>query len=359
MADAVMRVLFVELGSSHDEVLLSYYRDMRALNATIFVTCPAHVWKRLEITDAAGWLEAEARGSLIRRLRAILRIRRYAIRNKITHVVLNTAAGTTLRDLSIALPSRCTVFATLHEATKLVESSNQRVITRNVDAYTVLAPYLLDLVPPQFPKPVVVVTASARDTTLYPHLGARSGDEKKPLSVVIAGGINWSRRDYDSLFSDTGFATMGEHVRFVLAGGPDPEDRDRLARMLAKSPPGSIEIHDGYIPHDVYAKIIHDADVVLPLTHPVCSDYHRYVRSRISGAMSSAWAFAKPLMLERGFQVHASLSDSIFYDVDRLPELLRQFAADRSLLTRHAVTPSFATDTYRRNALRALIGVST
>ncbi len=349
------RVLIVEIGTSHDEVLLSWYRDLKYMHAEVYVACPARVWKRLAITDAVDWLVAEASGGLWRRLKMILRIRHYVNRNRITHVVLNTASGTTLRDLSVLLPKCCTVIGILHDVSKIAESSNQQIVTRNVDAYAVLAPYLLDLVPASFKKPVMVVTATAAESQYRASTPDDARYRKEatdvPLRVVIAGGINWLRRDYDSILTSDGFALMGINVHFVLAGGADPEDRPRLARMVDAAPPGMIEVHDDYIPHDVYAQMISDADVVLPLTHPSCQDYHFYVRSRITGAMSGAWAYGKPLMLERGFEKHVSLADSIFYDVDSLPDMLRRFADDRTLLAPYAVTPAFATDTARRSAV--------
>jgi|GEM_PF-3049082 len=363
-----IRILLLEVGGSHDEVLLSWYRDLKSMDAEVYVACPAHVWKRLAITDAADWLMAHAAGGFFKRLKTIFRIRRFVNKSSITHIVLNTASGTTLRDISVMLPRRCVVIGTLHDASKLAESFNQSVTTRNVSAYTVLAPYLLDLVPAAFPKPVAVVTATAaepryRETSRMVHERSTgrlvdrygSGGANGPLCVVIAGGINWLRRDYDSLFTADGFMRLGTNLRFVLAGGADPEDVPRLQQMLALAPPGMIEVHDEYIPHDTYARMISEADVVLPLTHPACRDYNQYVRSRITGAMSSAWTYAKPLMLERGFQKHTSLATSIFYDASALPDMLRTYSHDRSLLAPYAVTPVFATDDVRRATIVELL----
>ncbi len=354
-----LRILVIELGGGHDEVLLSWYRDLAALGAEVYVACPGEIWKRLGIKDAAGWLGAAAVKGLAGRLKTCMDIRKYVRAHRITHVVLNTASGTAIPELSMLLPRHCVILGTLHDAARLFESYGQRITTRNVDAYTVLAPYLLDRVPSQFQKRIAVVPATAIDPSVLakPNEAARylRQEESGPMRVVIAGGIDWARRDFQSLFTTDAAVRMGDRVRIVLAGRSNPAERPRLQSMLKNMPPEMIEVHDGYVPHDVYAHIIGGADVVLPLTHPSCSDYQFYVRSRITGAMSNAWAYAKPLMLERGFQAHASLATSIFYDVKDLPDMLRSYANDPASLIPHAVTPSFATNESRRSAIVGLL----
>jgi len=350
-----VRILLLEVGGSHSEVLLSWYRDLRALGAHVYVACPANMWKHLDLTDAAGWLETGGQSGLNGHISTMLGVRRFVKTMNITHVILNTATGTKVRDIALFLPKRCTVVGTLHNAEKLIRSFNQSVTTRNVDVYAVLGPHVADAIPPSCTVPVVVVPATAPDAQYAERARDKSRfsaeASSKPLRVVIAGGINWRRRDYDSLFAQNGFERIGDNVQIVLAGGPDEEDKPRLKAMLDMARRDMFELHDGFIPHDTYARIISESDIVLPLTHPSSRDYDRYVQYQITGAMSNAWAYAKPLMLERGFAKHTSLASSIFYDVAALPDLIRRFAEDRTLLIPYAVTPDFASDAVRQAAI--------
>lgn len=370
------KVLLIEVGGSHSEVLLSWCRDFTALGATVFVACPSVMWERLGVKDTATWVDIGGRRGLVGHLGTALRVRKAVKSLKISHVVLNTGSGTLVRDITQLLPKRCTVIGTLHNAEKLIRSFNQSRITRTVDTYAVLGPHLKSAVPDTCTTPIVVIPATAADprfraSTIEPKRysddSQRSFDDSrrftssgssKPLRVVIAGGINWRRRDYESLYANDGFARIGNNVRIVLAGGPDQEDIPRLQAMVAMARPDMFELYDdggeGFIPHEAYARIVSEADIVLPLTHPSCQDYHRYVQYQITGAMSNAWAYAKPLMLERGFEKHPSLAASIFYDVAALPDILRRFADDRTLLAPHAVTPAFASDDVRRAVIADL-----
>ena len=349
------RLLFLELGDSHDEVLLSWWRDVRALGADVWVACPRATWERLALPGVRGYHPAAVEGSLAARLAFMRRLRRWILAERITHVVLNTATGTMLRDLVLFLPSRCRVVGTLHDVGKLGRLNNQTVITARVAGYAVLAPYLLDAVPEGFRTPVVVAPATAPDPDAAASATTVGASSEAPLRVIVPGGIDFRRRDYASILAPDALARLGGAVRLVLAGRPVPRDRALLERALAAADGTAIEVHDRFLPHDAFARLVAGADAVLALAHPSCAEWELTRRVRISGAMSNAWAYARPLLLERTLAAHPSFGDAICYDVPDLPATLARLAADRAALRPHAVTPAFAAEPARRAAITRLL----
>jgi hypothetical protein len=340
---ADMRVLLMELATAHDEVLLSYALDLIHAGAHVAIACPSVVRDRLPLPSSIPWCEALAGGSLLQRIAMAWRIRRYCIDERITHVIVITATGTTVRDVVRIIPSACTVVGVLHDLSKLGPSVNQRLTERGLDAYIVLAPHMARLAS-SARIPVHCVPATALPP-IDASLAAARGDDE--LRIAIPGSMQAPRKDMALLTSDAWMRDVPQSTTFVLLGGigGGSEDASAISAWAARHP-GRVVTFDAYVPHAVVHAWMSTCDAVLPLIHPSCREYPEFLHHKITGAMSLAWAHALPLLLERGFAMHPELRQgSVFYDVHAMAQAIR------SVAERRAAAPPLDADA-RRAALR-------
>lgn len=349
-------VLFIELSDHHDEVLLSYAQDSLELGMTVTVVCTEAVKNRLPLPNTVDIITIGSNKSLGARISLAFRLRAEIRRRKISHVVFVTTGGTAVRDLTVLLPRSVHTVGVAHDTGKLSESVNQRIVSTRINAFTVLADFVLDDVP-QPRRPVYVVPATSRlsDNDLQ---GIRP--ESDTFDIVIPGHVEWSRKAYADVLRSDVLQSLPKNVRFVILGGLDAasEAGKRLMQLIRHLDSSRIVTFDQRVDHIRYQAWAQRASIILPLLHPSCPVYAEYTSTKISGAMSTAWAFGIPLLLERGFERHESLHPgTMFYEVNELPSVLRQVAEDPRLLDKlREHRPPSANPRRRRRELARAFG---
>lgn len=317
---ATMRVLLMELATAHDEVLLSYALDLQHLGVPFEIACPSVVRDRLPLPSDVPWCEAMVGGSLWDRARMALRIRRTCKRNAITHVIVVTATGTTVRDVVRILPGACTVVGVLHDLSKLEASVNQRLTERGLDAYIVLAPHMARLAT-RSRLPVHCVPATAVPDI---EAGLVPPRQQHEIRIAIPGSMQESRKDLAALCDDGLMHRIPNTVRFIMLGDASGDaSSHRMIRAWAERHPGRVVLFNGYVPHAVVHAWVSASDAILPLIHPGCREYREFIDRKITGALSLAAAHGLPILLERGFHVHPELRErAMFYDVQQLADVI-------------------------------------
>lgn len=323
---STLRVLIIELAESHDEVLLSNTLDLLSGGHVVALACPRVIRNRLPIPLDTPWLEASAAGTLLARIRMALRVRRWCQEQRVSHVIVNTATGTTVRDVVQLLPRKVSVIGVLHDISKLAKSTNQRITEWGLDAYIVLADHLAASAGasrlPVYTVPPTAVPNVAQTIVL----GAFHGT----IHIAIPGTIQASRKDVDALLGPQLMQSIPTNVRFVILGdasGEQPE-RQRI-REFASEYPDRFVLFNTYVDHNIMHAWLRQCVAVLPLIHPICSEYQQFLKHKASGAMALAVAHGIPILLEEGFsQLVPPIRNACYYRIDALAETIRNVAED-------------------------------
>jgi len=247
-------IVFVELSDSHDEVLLSYALDALGLGWKVSVVCTERVRDRLPLSDTVNIITISSNNSLPSRIRMAIRLRSEIRRQKISHVVFITSGGTAVRDLALLLPRSVHTIAVMHDTGKFTDSVNQRILSTRVNAFTVLADFVLDDIPtPQ--KPVYVVPATSR---LPESVLVDVRPKSDTFDIVIPGHVEWSRKAYGDILRADVLKSLPEHVRFVILGGLDrtSEGGQRLVHLIGQLDTHRIVTFDQRVDHIRYRALL-------------------------------------------------------------------------------------------------------
>ena len=238
--------------------------------------------------------------------RELLRLRGELRGAGIERLVINTAEGTTVRDLCLLLPREIELVGVLHHVEKLGRSTTQRWITRSIRKYLVLGDQLL-------PEPGAGppgVAFHAMYPTVFPA-GTPPADLPAGFRVCIPGQLEHKRRDYRGLLEALR-STRDLHpaLHLVLLGdatrGDGPEIRVAIREAgLADR----VTTYEGFVAPERFFGTLAACDVVAPLIQPGTGHWEDYTRHRISGTFNLALGARKPLV------VHERLLDLPFFDV--------------------------------------------
>jgi len=335
----------VELSTSHDEGIVSWYHSLLAEGAQVHIASSTELFARTNLVGVP-FASVNVTGSWLSRMMSLRKLYRYIRKNEIGHVVINTASGTLVRDFLWFLPKQISVVGVLHHIGRINSSWTQKQITQRLKAYAIISPHLLEgMKTSSIPVHVVPLTAvpnSKRESESEFESKSESEsqialveivDEKnikpaKEFWVVIPGNIEGLRKDYYSLLNPKFMQQLPTNVKFVFLGDASGHRPDRVTfkRHAIKYAKQCIWF-DNYISHELFHQYMRQADVVLPLIHPNCHEYSEFMSIKSSGAFTMAWTYKKPMLLERGFSVFPHLHfGSKFYDVPELPKILRQLA---------------------------------
>ncbi len=327
------RVALVELYASHGETLYSQILFLQhgGYRITLIIN-RAHAALASKIGKDVDVVFTECHNKKGMALwKDLLEIRRHILRSGAGTVVLNTAHSNPVRNLCLLpFPGKIRFAGTLHGVNKLSGSLTQRVISRRIPNYFLLSDYMYD-------KAMSLPHAWLRFAVYYPIFHpefAAAGIDGKPAGqiwICIPGHVEFKRRDYKSLVEAFGGLASKPDVRFIILGngshahGNGPE----LRRMVEeKNLAAYFRFFDGFVTEAEFHAYVQASDAVMPLTHPLNADWLKYAEDQISGSFNLAFAYKKPLLMHRFYERYADFAaNSLFYEMDRLPEFLQQCPA--------------------------------
>lgn len=329
-----MRVALVEFETSHDECLFSQALFLRPHASHLALLGPPRLLERCRPRipfDAWLPLRSEAPGA--RRWWGLIDCWRALWRERFDWVVFNTAQGSMVERLCLLpFPPRQTSAGLLHDVDKLRRSPAQRLITRKLDHYYVLADYLLAGVPERnrdrvFSFHAMFFPAQERSPTRVPDEAS-----SRRFTVCVPGNVERKRRDYEALVEAVTDPELDPRIDFVLPGrsahahGDGPWLRAALRDAGVEQ---RVRMWDDFIDHDTFHALVGGCDVVVPLVHPDLPGHARYLTQRISGSFNLAFGHRRPLLLDRRFDGLSDFDDvALFYEPHLLTERLNALCAD-------------------------------
>ncbi len=346
------RVLLVELGDSHNELLLTQVSALQGADIPFSVVLNDRLRPRLHpdfVRRAGGLSRLRFVGCAtpLQRAAAAATVRRRIGAEGISHVVVNTASGNAVQLLSLALPRAVEVTGILHDVSRLETSSRQKVISRRIRHYLVLADHLLPRTPPEG------LRFGAFSPIEYPD--ATPAPPRADLHLVVPGTVNRRRRNYDRLVALAKQRTGagGGRVVFEILGDITRHDGPDFERMVRSE--GLVDrfvFHRDFVPAPAFYSAVAGCHGVLPLLPLEGPSARAYRHLRISGTTVLAYGFRRPLVLHRQW---ADMEDfaltGIFYDEGGLPSLEQIRAAETRIAAAYRAEPRFDPATQSRRWL--------
>jgi hypothetical protein len=355
------KVLLVELGDSHNEVLFTQVQAFRESKIPIGLFLNERLRTRVHPAvlgeNAVEFRECEG---IRAQLLAALRIRALVNREGYSHVVVNTASGNAVRLLSTLIPRRVRAIGVLHDACKAVRSGSQAWISRRFRDYLVLADHLVPNPPPRglhfaafypiaFPvEPELIVRSSAPPSS------------DGAFRIAVPGNVSYARRDYRALVELWNSVPLADRARLEIEilGNIDLGDGPAFLSLLQDHGlRDAFTVHHGFVPESVFYERLAQAHAVMPLIHPATPDFDRYVRCKISGAFNLAYGFRKPILMHERF---SSIPDfkltAIFYTPPKLPPLDELKPAHARIVAAYAHSEQFDPQAQQARYRRFVLG---
>lgn len=229
-----------------------------------------------------------------RKLSSLFKLRSYLIRSKIDTVILNTAQGSVpLKFMLLPFPKRLHFVGIIHETQKLTDSFGQRLISRKMKSYYVLANYVNKLFPPNLGLQHQFFTPS-----FYPEFSiAELPHKQDDIWICIPGAIESKRRDYDYLLKLAKHPALNERVKFILLGNASlGEGASFIQKIEQQQLKHRFIYFQERVSDEVFYSYLKVVDYLLPLIHPEAHGAGDYTKTKISGMFPLSLAFQKTML---------------------------------------------------------------
>lgn len=303
-------VALFEIGGSHDECLFTQLVALKRDDRDVILITDKLIYERnphfegyideLKIvnTDRLG------RRTRISELRYLMR---YMEDRGVTHLILNTAQGDVVRDLSlIGLFSSIEFIGIIHTTRKFKGSFTQQIINRKVRKYLLLSDYLLSTVAP--PK-------RTRVEYFYPiTFPSIKKEEHEGRNVTIIGGVETRRKDLKGFCQLLSMSSSDMTFTFLGKSDDLNEDAQWMRQEIEKiGRTKQVKLYNHFVSQEEFEKVLSQTDLILPLVHPDTPSADQYFRNQISGAMSISFGYKIPLLIHESYQFIEEMNVASFY----------------------------------------------
>jgi hypothetical protein len=315
-------IALIELGGSHDECLYSQVLFLKDYGHRIHVILfEDHLRHINAFPEVDTWQGYKKPGGWLAEWILVFHLLTYLKRQGISKVVLNTAEGNLTRKLTLAAGRRTEFTGIIHLSSKLWTSRSQKIISRKISKYFVLADFIKDKL--EEAKPGVSIESFY--PIYFPVEKAADALQDPSHQICVPGAVDFARRDYLSLLDEMLSGEIPSEVKFVLLGRTSTRDGQELkARIRELGLEKHFTLFDGFIPHAQFYEQLNKAWLVLPLITPSCKDYADYMDYKISGSFNLAYGFRLPMLLHESFiGTRIYRETSVFYGKGGLLDMVK------------------------------------
>ncbi|MDK2841595.1 MAG: hypothetical protein PWQ17_1100 [Anaerophaga sp.] len=236
----------------------------------------------------------------------------HVLKEGYSQLIFNTAQGNKMLKFSLfPLPGKISKVGTIHNVNKLKTSTGQKIISRKIKSYFVLASYMKK----NFPTKKKLVSEKIN----YSYLP--SDNEvihlNKPKGIfwlTIPGSIEYKRRDYDFLLVLAQDPSFPENCNFVLLGnalkGEGPGFIQKIKDLGIEK---KFVWFEKFVPNSLFNAYMSQTDYLLPLIHPSTPAAYDYLRYKVSGTFLQAKAFSKPMICHDMFNIEDFDFPAVYY----------------------------------------------
>ncbi|MFN3907923.1 MAG: hypothetical protein ACK4JX_02705 [Flavobacterium sp.] len=309
-----LKAAIVEPGSSHEECMDSWLLFLQA-DYQCDIVASDEVMQRIEHLNATKKLVFAEKSSSWKKAWFIYQT---ILKNQYDVVIFNTCQGNVVRNICwLPKPKKAKYIGLVHDGSKLLHSGTQKIISKKIHQYFVLAQYIAQNIQKQ--------NANIKVDWIYLIFNQRSvtklSKNSNEIWITVPGRIHFSRKNYEQLLDDWNTIEIPENWKLILLGSLDPNKDDfhlHLSKKIKQHPKQQqIITFNGFIPYDTYESYITQSDFILPYTHAKDADIWQYNQFRITGSYASAFGKKIPLVLPEKDQLSTDFQDSAyFYSTD-------------------------------------------
>jgi len=325
-------IALVELGGSHDECLYSQVLFLKKYGLRVHVILFEDHLDNIEAyPEVDAWQSFNKPGGWLEEWILVFHLLSYLKRQGISKAVLNTAEGNLIRKLSLAAGRYTELTGIIHLSSKLWTSRSQRIISRKIRKYFVLA----DFIKENLKKSGMGVSIESFYPIYFPVRKAADMPQEQSRQICVPGAVDFARRDYQSLLDEMLSTEIPAGVKFVLLGRTINRDgQELIARIRELGMEEHFTLFDGFIPHEQFYEQLKKAWLVLPLITPRCKHHAEYLEHRITGSFNLAYGFGHPMLQHESFAgTRIYRETSLFYGDGGLLQTVRQCLDDPSGLS--------------------------
>lgn len=318
------KVALIEYGGSHTECMYIQIKALKDKKYDIYLICNKSLIKRFQdlsiFEDVLLLNDVNRKLSTREKLEDVRKVRLFIQKHNIRSVVINTLENTNLNRILIFSFSHVRNFiALVHDGSYINRSGTFKWLYRRVKKILVLSENIVKNIK-DTPRKILLdsfypIYFPSHDYTVYKPEGE--------FWVTIPGFIIRSRRDIIHLIDKIKSEQLHENIKIIFLGSIENEVRQMLNELLDKGNKNII-IFDSFIPQDVFDAYMRQTDVMLPL---IMEDFYNLYR--ISGTYNLAYAYQKPMLLEKNIQ--CSNEDftgiSLPYERDNIIEVLNSVSS--------------------------------
>ncbi len=315
-------VALIEIGGSHDECLLTQFHALKSAGISIaFVTTQEVLDRNSSFENYIDHQLVLPKEELKSRLKSSKKIKRYLQKVNASKVVLNTAHGNIARNLAVlCLFSKMKFYGILHTTIKLEGSFTQKLISCKVKNYFLLSEFLCN-------KAQNISKLSF--DWFYPlrfSLEGKPSSLKTKKRIVVIGGVENRRKDL------SGFVDMIEGIKtdaeFIFLGKSDSSNEEVIAfkeKLKKTGLESKVKLYDSFVSNKEFSEVVQSCDAILPLVHPNTPSAKEYFNRQISGAMTVAFGYKKPLLIHEGYaHIKEMQMTSLYYSQNNFDDILQE-----------------------------------
>ncbi len=332
-----IKIALIELGGSHEENLYSQVLFLKKYGFQVHIVLfTDHYHRIIAFPEVDVWKCYKKPSSWFTEWILVFRLLKYLKRQGIRNAVLATAEGNIIRKLSIAAGSFTEFTGIIHLCSKLWTSRSQKIISRKVKKYFVLA----DFMQSNIDQTRTAVAIECFFPILFPSEidqeaeEQQEGEKNHEYQICIPGAVDFARRDYPSLLDEMLETKIPEGVRFILLGRTTSDDGKALtARIREMGLEQYFTLFNDFIPHKQFFEILKNSWLLLPLITPRIKDYTDYLKYQVSGSFQLSYGFQIPMLQYESFDGNRTIREaSVFYQDGNLLETVKQCKENPEML---------------------------
>lgn len=289
------KVALIELFNYHSEVLYSHIKFLKDANTEIIVFVDES--SRKAMSDLG--LNVDTYFFDFNKFSSLLALRTFIIKNNFDKVIVNTLQGSRALKFSILpFPKRIKFVGVLHNTSKLETSFGQKIISKCINRFFLLAKYVS--VPENVSANIEVSYFNPCYFANYENRELSKGDE---IWMTIPGGVSLRKKDFDFLIKLAQHPMLKENVRFVLLGNIKRDNGPELYEKLKeKNLLDRFKIFDSFIPNELFHSYIQQSDYLMPLIHPNTPQGEKFTKNKISGTFTLAMGYGIAMLCHKMFE---------------------------------------------------------